>query len=287
MSKAKEQLAATLINHWFVVDQMLSTGSRKRHPTSKRYSEIAELDYSDKTKVSELIKSFSAFNSKHFIENIRYIIDQRMAGNDTIKVTWSPKILVRGLGGALIIPGLDSGTASYILAAMTFGRQNAEITSALELSSHAVPAQPDGSAIHFMIPGFKNSPYANLSREYSDFAKTFDATLLTAQCLLFVSQNISEKDKSEVLAHRANIEVSTSVTESGTIVPSGISVVETDAVRAQRIAKERLEELRRRRKVTLNSVQVEAESITYRMAPVVAPDDSVALSIGLETLLGW
>lgn len=293
MSKAKEQLAATLVNHWFVIDNMLALGRKKRHPTSPRYKQISAMNFEDAAAVNELVKSFSSFNSKHFIENTKFAIDKQFQDREELKVTWAPKILIRGLSGQLVAESVDYTLASSIMAALPFSRQNPEITSALELSGSISPLD-HGTALSFLIPGLKNSPYCNLAREDGDFKKIFSAKCLVIQAILHVARNIADEAKADVIAGRANICITTEVRDQK-ISATSFSVEETDSARAQRLARERLEEMRRRRTMAINSVteaQVDGgpqstTQITYDLSPTMAPDEHQQISIRVQTLIGW
>jgi len=245
MSKAKEQLAATLLNHWFVVSKILSLGRKKRHPASKRYAQLSSIDTVNDADVAEIIKSFSAFNAKHFIENLKFQIDQAVSDGAGLTVKWAPKILVRGLSGTLILD-VEYGVASAVLSALNFARQSPAVAASLEFSDTVSPHDTSQSSMGLLIPGFKNSPFSNMSREYSDFLRTFLSKLMIAKVIALVNSSITEDLRRDLLETRVNILVTTEE-HSGVCTPISFSVEETDAVKAARIARERLAELRRRR----------------------------------------
>lgn len=290
MSKAKEQLAASLINHWYVVDRALHMGRMKRKPTSSRYKEIASLDFEDSMAVKDIIKSFASFNTKHFIENARHFVDTSVAelgADSTTKVAWSPKILVRGLNGSLYDETIDYNLCYSIYASLTFSRQSPEVSAITELAGSISPSSTGvGTAIGLSVPGFKNTPFCNFQKEEEEFLKVFEAKRFTILALKMISSQISENDRREVMAGRANILIITK-SNAGALVPESFSIEETDTARAQRIAKERLEELKRRRTMIINSIDVTEDTITYNTSPLIAPSEHQQLQVSVETLLGW
>ena len=286
MPKTKERLAAVLINHAYVVEQSLATGRRSRRPTSSRYKEIATLDISNAELVNEVMKSFIAFNSKHFIENTRFKTDKLVFDTQQIKTSWSPKILARGLSGRLVADGTEFALASSIASALAFSRQSPEISSALELAGNISPFEQTNTSIDFTIPSFKTSPFCDLEREHNDFSKLLEAKLLLIQAIAFAARTMTKEQVTSVINGSVNIQI---VTESkdGQTCPLSLSIEETDNARAQRLARERLEDLRRRRTMLITAVTVGNNSLTYDVSPVIAPDEHQQISINTDTLFGW
>jgi hypothetical protein len=287
MSKLREQLAASLLNHVFVVEQSLVLGRRSRRPTSTRYSEISTLDFSKPEAVNEVMKSFIAFNSKHFIENLRFAVDKQIAKTPGLSVSWSPKILVRGLGGRLVADGIDYNIAAAIVGALNFSRQSPDLATAMELAGGVSPfTHEDGrsgnTALEFLIPAFKTAPFCNLEREQEDFNKILAAKLLVMRALILAHSSLSEEQRREVIAGRANILVTVVKNQ-----PTAVSLEETDSARAQRIARERLEEIRRRRTMTINEIMDAPNQLTYDVSPVIATDERQQMTISTDTLFGW
>lgn len=286
MSKVREQLAATLINHVFVVEQSLSTGRRSRKPTSPRYIEVSKLDLSNQSAVNEVMRSFIAFSSKNFIENSRYLVEKAVSKNNKLKVSWSPKILVRGLGGKIIAEGLDFALAGSIITAMIFSRQSPELSSAMELVGAITPNGHGGTSVDLLIPAFKISPFCNLKREFADFNKLFAAKLLIMCSLSFIAQELTDDQRKDIIAGQSSIHVETKDV-GGLTQPHLITIEETDVTRTQRLARERLEELRRRRTMLINSITIGNNDLTYDVSPTSAQDEHQQLSINTNSFSGW
>jgi hypothetical protein len=286
MSKIREKMAATLINHVHVVEQSLSIGRRSRRPTSPWYKQIATLDFNDGPAVEKVMKSFSDFNAKNLIENIRFVIDKKIEALDGFMVDWAPKILLRGLQGRLVASQLDYVDATSILTALNFSRQTVEITSAIELAGSVVVVQDNKCAVDILIPAFKNSPFCNFEREQTDFNRIFAAKLLLIRTLELVARTMTPEQKNEIVNGRVNVAVEVDMS-GDTPTPTAFTIEETDSARAQRIARERLEELRRRRTMLIESIEESDSRITYNLSPITAPDERDQIALQTQSLFGW
>jgi hypothetical protein len=284
MSKSKEQLAAVLINHWHVVSQMLGIGRKKRIPVSPRYKQIADLDFAQEAGVTECMNSFIAFNSKHFVENMRFVVDAKVESMPGIKMNWSPRVTVRGLTGVLCAESAEFNIASSLLSGMFFSRQNADVTAIMS-GLQLVPAET-GIGVNFLVPAFKTNPFSLLEVEEVALANDVGNKIAALNIIQKAVLEITERDKTEIINNRANVMVNIEVRD-GVMHPLSFSIEETDGARAQRIAREHLEELRRRRTMMINSVELTDTLLSYNISPLIASDDNHLISVSVETLIGW
>ena len=292
MAALKEKIAAVVLNHWYVVERALVTGRMKKNPASKRYKQLEALDFSKDEEAEELMKPFSSFNSKHFIENLRFIIDsdlaKRAGQSPNITINWDAKVYVRGLKAELVSDISGTEMSSY-LRALNFEQQEERVLAAIVAINTSFSLNDRGHFVHgILIPGFKNTPYKNFKLEELEVLKKFDQIKLAMYVLAKAQASLTAAEKREVLAGRVNIRfASVSNTDTGGFEFGNVTVEETEHARAERIARERLEEARRRKTLSAKKVEVTGSRLVFDAAPVVAPDDQQTIDLNLDVMTGW
>jgi hypothetical protein len=286
--RLREQLAAVLLNHVYVVEHSLAIGSRHRKPTSSKYNEINSLDFDDTNAAAKLIKSFATFNAKHFIENNRFCLDKEISEINGLHIEWAPKVLVRGLSGKIIILGMPYIKAATFLNAMRYARQSDDCIATISnigdlagASSTIAASNESVAAISILIPGMRTSAYLNLAMEQRDLDILFRKKINFAK-ILNLCNSLSADEYQQILDGQSNLYV-----EFVNGSPLAVRLDETDAARAQRLAREALEALRIARTMVINDVTDTSNAITYNVSPINNIENTQDFSVDTDFLFGW
>ncbi len=284
MFKNKEQMAALLINHYYVVKKAIDIGRKKNKPSAKKNAELSSVDWDNSTEAGKVLSSYAKFNAREFIENARFALNKKVADNTSIRIDWAPKILLRGLDGAIICSGVPFAEADIIAKSLTSSRQNQAFLAAIHGSGNMAVAGNGEGGMNLRLLSYAQTPYCNLHAEET---KTLDSLLPKVnlcKTVAYIYANITPEQKNEIVRGMAVVLVE--LEESTDFKITKISVEETDAARAQRLQREALEELKRRRAVQIQQITETQNTLTYMLNGIVQPDERTQVDLQLENLTG-
>ncbi len=284
MSKDKEKVAALLINRYFVQKKALDIGRIKSVSSRKKSSDPSAFDWSNQALVENTKAAYAKLNGKEHIENLKHTISTLVSGNPLLSVTWAPKIGLRGLDGSIVCKGIKYSDADLVYRSLSSSRQNPAFLSAIANSPYLNVMPGDEGGVTIKLLNYASKPYIDLSGEYDACIAQISPSINLCETIAHIWSTCSEPEKEEIIRGRAVAIVN--IEDSPKFKITGISIEETDAARAQRLQREALEALKRRRTAQIQQIVENNSTLSYTLSGIEAPEETAEVSIRLENLTG-
>lgn len=277
----KDKLAATLLNHWYVIERGLETHRLKKVPHSEDlYSLLDNLDKSE-DEVEKILEKFAAYNSSGFVANIEKIIsdDKDLEELKIQTVVERQKVSVKATATLENVSDIDK-----LIRGMGGPNQDPAVKIILEhLPSILIATTEDKTALSTsVVSGFKTA-HQNLADVERDFMRRWSALKILAIICLKIKEAISEEDLKEIVAGRAHINFKNAHIDNASFKADKFEVVETPEAKASRLIKERLEAALKRRIKNMTVSRITEDAVEYKFED----EQEKPLTINLDIITRW
>jgi hypothetical protein len=199
MFKRKEQMAALLINQYHVVKKAIEIGRKKNKPSSKKKSEISSVDWDNAEQSGKVLGSYAKFNAREFIENARYVLNAEASRTPSIRIDWAPKILLRGLDGAIVCSGVPYAEADLFAKSLVSSRQNQAFLSAIDGAGNMAVVGNGEGGLSLRLLSYAQTPYCNLQLEEENTVKSIIPKINLCRTITHIANTVTPEQKNEII----------------------------------------------------------------------------------------
>lgn len=281
----KQQIAATLLNHKFVVNQSLELKTISRMPSGKYFLITNETPSAE---VQPIVESLMIYNRKHLLENIeRVFINHPVISklNGPIATDTSKKKSARFI---IKIPKNLSPIYENITYSLDHLSQNNNIRDMIIKlrENFVINADPSGvKELYLEVNVMDKEWYFSMPFVYSKFIDNLNAIGKFISLFDFIDNNLPKKEKIEVYERRAYL-----IFEDDFIKPDmgyaiKYKIIETEEARIQKEMKRKLSEAAKKRtKKVVNLVEKTGENSTVSY---IFEDGTQPLIMNIDVITQW
>ena len=298
----KDKLAATLVNHWFLLDQMKDLDIGKKIPKVDKYKNelLADVFKVDDTTLSKTEKGVCSLNKKALLGVLGKMVKNCGFDSCAVEATKTSKTISILLGlaepnlstvndftAALGAPDQHPDIAAILrerpVISIAIEKEKAKTGTDVEEEKKDVGITPN----HIQLKYELKYGQAEFYKDVRELIGTANAMLTGARrfrsLINFIQQHFSGVERADLIGGKVFAVFNKLDWENDKISQATFSLVETPAAKAEREIKLRLDEALRKRTKKVQDLAENAGSITYRFEEAgVEP-----LTFNVDVITNW